>query len=114
VKVPFVVGAFLVALVARPARAQTPDGQALYRENCRTCHGVIGKPTGMARHQFPKIPTLADSAFMAGISEDSIVAVITRGVGKDMKSFKGKLTSDEMKAVARYVRTLSGRPAHAP
>lgn len=112
-KVPFSILAAVIALSPRAA-AQTPNGQSLYRENCRTCHGVTGKPTGMARSAYPKIPTFADSAFMARISDDSVVAVLTRGVGKDMKSFKGKLTPEEMRAVARYVRTLSARPAHSP
>jgi mono/diheme cytochrome c family protein len=114
VKAPFIVGAVLVALVARPAAAQTPppDGQALYREHCRTCHGVAGKPTDFARRAYKRIPTLSDSAFIAHRSQDSIVAILTRGAGdgKDMRSFKNLLTRDQMVAVARYVRTLSQAP----
>jgi mono/diheme cytochrome c family protein len=114
VKAPFVLGAVLVALVARPAAAQTPppDGQALYREHCRTCHGVAGKPTDFARRAYKRIPTLADSVFMARRSQDSIVAILTHGAGdgKDMRSFKNLLTRDQMVAVARYVRTLSQTP----
>lgn len=111
-KAPFVAGAMLVALVAlvaRPARAQTPDGQALYREHCRTCHGVAGKPTDFARRAYKRIPTLSDSAFIVHRSQDSIVAILTRGAydGKDMRSFKNLLSHDQMVAVARYVRTLS-------
>lgn len=109
VKVPFILLGSVAVLAARPASAQTPDGQALYREHCRTCHGLTGKPTHLALTEYPRIPTFADSAFMAGISEDSIVTIITNGVGdgKEMKSFKKKLTHDEIIAVARYVRTLS-------
>jgi mono/diheme cytochrome c family protein len=118
VKGPFLAGALLVTLVAHPARAQTPppDGQALYREHCRTCHGVAGKPTDFARHAYAKIPVFSEPAFSAGRSQDSIVAVLTRGVGKgqNMRSFKNLLTHDQMVAVARYVRALSGAAAKSP
>ena len=99
----------VLALAPARAAAQGPDGQALYREHCRTCHGVSGKPTKSATTQYKKIPTL-DLAFLAARSDDSLVAVLTKGVGKDMKSFKEKLTPEEMRAVAQYLRTLVGTP----
>jgi len=115
VKAPFVAGAMLAALGAQPARAQTPppDGQALYRQYCRTCHGVTGKPTDFALRTYGKIPALSDSAFIASHSQDSIVAIITHGVGDgtNMWAFKNLLTPDQIVAVARYVRTL---PAQVP
>jgi mono/diheme cytochrome c family protein len=116
VKAPFIVGAVLIALVARPARAQTPDGQALYREHCRTCHGVAGKPTDFARRAYKRIPTLSDSTFIARRSQDSIVAILTHGAGdgKDMRSFKSLLTHDQMVALAQYVRTLPARAPKSP
>jgi len=86
---------------------QAPDGQALYREHCRTCHGTTGRPTQRALDQYPKIPRLSDSIFMSKLSQDSIVALLEHGKGKDMKSFKDKLTPAEMVAVAQYVRTLA-------
>ena len=102
-----------LALVPAPAAAQEPDGQALYREHCRTCHGVDGKATKRAAVLYKKIPTL-DAAFVAARSDDSVVAVLTHGVGKDMKSFKEKLTPEEMRAVARYLRTLVGASPPPP
>ncbi|SRR6266496_2037258 len=87
--------------------AQAPDGRALYRENCRTCHGVTGRPTQRALDQYPKIPRLSDASFMSTLSRDSIVAVLAHGKGKDMKPFKDKLTPAEMVVVAEYVRTLA-------
>lgn len=89
--------------------AQQPDGAALYRENCRTCHGTAGKPTQRALSQYPKIPTM-DSMFFGGRSADSIVTILTRGKGKDMKSFTAKLTPSEMRAVADYIRSTFGSP----
>lgn len=115
-KVPFLLCAVLVGVCARPVRAQAPDGQALYREHCRTCHGVTGKPTDRARHEYKRVPTFADPAFFAHRSQDSVVAVLTNGASssKDMKSFKDKLTHDEMVAVAHYIRTFATAAPASP
>lgn len=100
---------FSVALVlgTGSAAAQAPDGQAVYREQCRNCHGAAGKPTQRALSQYKKIPTL-DVAFLAGRSLDSIVAVLNHGAGRDMKSFKDKLTAQEIATVARFVKETFG------
>lgn len=115
-KAAFIVCVALAASGVRPVRAQATDGRALYMMHCRTCHGLVGKPTDFGRRTFPRIPTLSDSAFIAGRSPDSIVAVLTHGAGdgKDMASFKGRLTHDQMVAVARYVHTLSTTPPKSP
>lgn len=89
---------------------QDGQGKALYRENCKVCHGVLGTPTKQAIKKYEKIPNLTDSAFLASRSDDSVVVVLTKGVGRDMKSFSDKLTVDEMHAVAKYIRTLARKP----
>ena len=85
--------------------AQAPDGKALYEENCRKCHGVRGTPPKAIKEKFPKVQML-DDVFLAKVDNDSLVKVMTKGVGKaeDMKSFKDKLTPAEMAAVAKYIR----------
>lgn len=92
---------------ARTAAAQEPDGAALYRQHCRTCHGTKGTPTQRMIGLYPDLKTLADSAFLAHRSVDSITAVIRRGAGHDMKPFADKMTPEEMAAVARFVKTLA-------
>jgi mono/diheme cytochrome c family protein len=59
----------------------------------------------------PGIP-IFDSTFVASHSEDSVVKVLMRG-GKTMKSFKEKLSHEQMVAVAKYVRELA-RKGRAP
>lgn len=103
----------VLALAAGPATAQAPDGQAIYREQCRNCHGATGRPTQRALSQYKKIPAL-DATFIAARSQDSIVAVLNHGVGKDMKSFKDKLSPAEIAAVARYVKETFGGTARQP
>lgn len=97
----------LLVATSASAAAQASNGKTLYLKNCRTCHGTTGEPTHLALSQYPKIPRFADSAFQAGISDDSMKAVLMHGAGKDMKSFEKKLTPAEMDAVIEYVRTLA-------
>ena len=96
---------------ARRVHAQAPDGKALYEENCRKCHGVRGTPPKTMKEKFPKIATF-DAEFIAKRSDDSVVKVLMKGVGKaeDMKSFKDKMSPEEMAAVAKYVRELAVKP----
>lgn len=91
----------------RPARSPALDGKELYLANCKQCHGVIGEPTKSAQRQYDHIASFNDAAFFATRSEDSIVTVLKNGKGRDMKSFKEKLSEPEMHTVAQYVRTLA-------
>lgn len=84
---------------------QDPAGKAPYEENCRKCHGVRGVPPKTMKTKFPKIATF-DSVFFTKHSDDSIVTVLTKGKGQDMKSFKDKLTHEQLEAVAKYIRSL--------
>lgn len=99
--------AFLLAAsgAVHRAAAQAPDGKALYEENCRKCHGVIGNPPKTMKEKYPKIATF-NAAFIASRTDDSVVKILTKGKGEDMKSFKDKLSPEEMAAVAKYVRLL--------
>jgi mono/diheme cytochrome c family protein len=99
--------ALLLSGVARQALAQEPDGQAVYREECKSCHGLNGVPPARAREQYKKIKALGDSGFVAKLSADSIVTILKKGIDKDMKSFKDKLSEPEMRAVAKYIKELA-------
>ena len=99
---------------ARAAAAQAADGAALYRQNCRTCHGATGAPSQRMVGLYPGIKSFADPATLASISADSIVSILKKGIGKDMKSFNEKLTADQMVAVAQYVKTLAKGAASTP
>jgi mono/diheme cytochrome c family protein len=101
------VGALLVASGASArAFAQAVDGKVVYDENCKKCHGVRGIPPVTMKKKFEKIATF-DAAFLEKRSDDSIVTILTKGKGEGMKSFKDKMTKDEMAAVAKYVHELA-------
>lgn len=38
---------------------------------------------------------------------DSIITILRNGIDKDMKSFKSKLSEDQMRAAAEYILTLA-------
>ncbi len=90
-------------------QGQQPDGQALYKKECKSCHGVTGVPPARAKEQYPKIKTLGQDGFVANLTADSIVVILKKGLGKDMKSMTGKLTAAEMAAVASYIKELAER-----
>lgn len=81
-------------------------GKPLYEENCRKCHGNAGVPPKAMQAKFPKLMTF-DAAFFGKRTDDSVVKVLTNGKDEDMTSFKGKLSTAEMGAVAAYIRTFA-------
>jgi mono/diheme cytochrome c family protein len=93
------------------AAAATPlqdaKGKVEYEANCKRCHGVRGIPPKAMQAKFPKLVTF-DAAFFAKNSKADIVKVLTNG-GKsaDMKSFKDKLSHEQMESVADYIRTFA-------
>lgn len=98
-----------VPVVAGSLAAQTGTPKELYDASCKKCHGVLGTPPKAMKEKFPKLAVF-DAAFIAKRSEDSIVTVLTKGKGDDMKPFKGKLTPAEIVSVAKYVKELATRP----
>ena len=96
------------------AQAPPPDGAALYRQNCRTCHGLKGTPPRSMVAVYPNLKAIGDSAFLRTRSVDSIVAVLRNGAGRDMKSFANRLSPEEITAVAKFVKALASDSTRAP
>jgi mono/diheme cytochrome c family protein len=94
-------------VAAAPAPAENAaDGKAVYDANCKKCHGAAGTPSAVMKKKFDKLAAF-DAAFFARRSVDSIVTILEKGKNESMKSFKDKLSADEMKAVAAYIRSLA-------
>lgn len=111
----FLAAAFAMTAVSTTRLvAQQPDGQAVYRQECKSCHGVTGVPPARAKEQYAKIKALGDDGFVARLSADSIVTILKKGISKDMKSFTGKLSEAEMAAVAVYIKELAERRKARP
>ena len=72
-----------------------------YIAMCAMCHGADGKGA-MAKKMGSR--DLTDPG-VQGMSESDIAKIVTDGKGK-MTGFKGKLSDDQIKGVAAYVKTL--------
>jgi putative heme-binding domain-containing protein len=82
----------------------SPDlvqGQHLFETQCAVCHGPHGEGG--------KGPTLAQPNLPRASDEASLLKIISGGInGTEMPA--ARLTSDEIKLVAQYVKSLSSRP----
>lgn len=78
--------------------ALAADGKALFTSKCTVCHGADGKgQSAMGKKLGVKDLTVTK------LSEADVEATITKGKGK-MTPFAGKLTAEEIKAVAGFVK----------
>ena len=91
------VAAAVLCLVATPARAE--DAKTLYSQKCASCHGASGKgDTAMGKKLgAPDLTKIKDS-------EAQVVAAITNGKPPKMTPYKDKLTTDQIAALAKYVK----------
>jgi mono/diheme cytochrome c family protein len=94
------VTALTASAIAAPSQSKkSVPAKDLYDSNCQMCHGVDGraplKEMAFVGRQW-KTKTTAQA-----------VKVITNGVpGTVMLPFEGKLTREQITALARYVRAL--------
>ena len=79
------------------------QGQQLYTMmNCVGCHSHGGGGMG---------PALMDDEWRYGSRIDQIASTIAEGRPNGMPAWRGKLTEDQIWALAAYVRSLSGLPS---
>jgi cytochrome c6 len=89
----------LVALAAASlaTSAVAADAATLFASKCAACHGKEGKGTAVGQKMGAK------DLMAVKATEEELAAVITNGRGK-MSAFKDKLSADEIKALAKYVK----------
>lgn len=90
-----------LAMVLAPAAGAAEDGKALYESKCAMCHGKDGVAKPMAKGS----KNFNDPAFQKEMTAESITKLVEDGKGK-MPASKGKLTPEQIKAVADYVKTI--------
>jgi cytochrome c6 len=90
------VAAAVAVSLAGPALAV--DAAALFASRCASCHGKDGKGTSTGKKMGAKDLSLEMKEPVKEIAED-----IANGTGK-MPAFKGKLTQEEIDALAKYVK----------
>jgi cytochrome c6 len=86
-----------------PVLAEGPDGKVLYEKKCAMCHGKDGVPGKMAEGS----GNFKDPEWQKANSLEAVIAVSSAGKeGTKMSAYKDKMTADEIKAVAEYVKSL--------
>jgi len=94
----------LLALIATPMLADaTPDGASIFKAKCAMCHGPDGSgQTAMGKSL--RIRALG-SAEVQKQTDAELTNIITNGKNK-MLPYKGKLTSEEIRALVGHIRTF--------
>jgi mono/diheme cytochrome c family protein len=105
--------AFLAALLAlaTSAAAAEPDGAALYKAKCASCHGLDGRgetPVGKAL----KLGSLLEPRWAADDAPAAIAKAVREGV-PGMPAMASKLSAAEIEAVAKATHDLA-KAAQAP
>lgn len=106
------VGGFIAAsLIVFPGLAASEKGNAkkgftVYMENCTPCHGPDGDGQG------PLGPKLGARDFTKGIfkkgsSDKQLYNTISNGIPPKMPAWKKKLTPQQRKDAAAFIRTFS-------
>ena len=83
--------------------AQATAGTTVFAENCVACHGEDGK--GMRDFG---APNLTDAIWLYGGSVATLTETVTKARYGVMPAWTGKLSEDEIRAVATYVHSLGG------
>jgi len=82
-------------------------GMALYQANCFQCHGEKGDGKGPEAGNFSPGPTDFTSAGMASVPDSAIEKAVVDGVaGVESHSWGGILSSEEVEALIRFIRTF--------
>ena len=84
---------------AAPARS-AEDGKALFAQKCAACHGPDGKG------QTPMGKKLGAKDLTGETKEplEALVKDIENGKPPKMTPYKGKLTDDQIKAIAQFIK----------
>jgi cytochrome c6 len=97
---PFMIASVLAATLNSSVAAQSAGD--LYKSRCQGCHGANGKASFFGKRMGAKAFSDPD---VANMSEVDLIKVITDGKDK-MPSYKGKLTDDQIKSLARYIKDM--------
>jgi len=95
---------YVVHLSGRAADARAVRRATLvFSDNCAPCHGSLGKGNRMVG-----APNLTDNEWLYGPRREDIHDQIWNGHGGVMPTWAGRLSPEEIKAVAVYVHNLGG------
>ena len=82
------------------------EAKALFKQNCVKCHGADGRGETI-EGVIAGAPDFTDSKWQKRVEEQRLINSITYGRG-GMPSFEKRLSKEQIKLLALYVRTLKG------
>ena len=78
------------------------EGDAVFKASCTACHGSDGRGKAAIG-----TPDFTSAKTLSGLTDPDVIDIVTNGKkGTIMPSWKGKLSDEEIAAVASYVRSL--------
>lgn len=99
IRIVLIVGVLAGLMLPSAAFAQSAAAD-LFKAKCAMCHGPDGAKSmpgmGVKPINTPEVAKMSDA---------DLATAISNGKGK-MPAFKGKLTDDQIKSLAAYVKTL--------
>ena len=97
-----------IASAATILFAADPSGSAIFKGHCTPCHGDDGKGKSAVG-----TPDFTSAKIQDSLTDQEIITTITDGrKGTIMPAWKGTLSSEEIAAVASYVRSLGPASSH--
>ena len=78
-------------------------GATVFADNCAACHGDDGKG-----NRDLGAPNLTDAIWLYGGDRDTLTYTVTNARYGVMPAWGGKLSEDQIRAVATYVHSLGG------
>ena len=91
-----------IALFVVNASAADAAAANVYKTKCQGCHGADGKASAIGKKLGAKDFSDPDVAKM---SEADLIKTTTDGKNK-MPAYKGKLTEDQIKSLAKYIKDM--------
>ena len=85
--------------------ARVRVGQTIFRQFCFACHGTDGTGSLM-RRAMPPIPDFTSETFQKTHTNAQIWVSILEGKGTLMPANRGRVTEDQARDLAAYVRTF--------
>jgi mono/diheme cytochrome c family protein len=96
-------------LLAVPISVRAADAAANWSQHCASCHGKDGSGNTTMGKKL-SVKDYSSAKVQAEFTDAKAAQVIKEGVSEGgkakMKSFKDKLSDDEIKALVAYVRSL--------
>jgi mono/diheme cytochrome c family protein len=104
----FITGTVACSRSTPGAERGTGDARALFAQACAKCHAEDGTGGLPAAANGPRPVDLTSADWQRSRSDEEIAGAIKNGYGA-MPPFADVLTTDQISALASYVRTLERR-----